>query len=292
MADPLRGEGETLAVAPYFDVLLQRIRSGDERARVAFGRHVHWGCWPEPERADGSPQDYADAAERLCRKVCDAAGVRDGMRVLDVGCGLGGTVASLNERFSGLDLVGVNIDPRQLASRRETVRPMNGNRLSLRRGGCLRSALRAGIVRRCPRGRVHLPLPEPGGLPARGVVGAGTGRSAGAVRLYPAPPVAADAEDPRGRARRGHAPELRQVDLLCPLEQYRALAEEAGLVPITARTSTSRPCRPMRSCADQRAWSDRPTARCHERATVRLENVCRLGLLSYTILSLSRPNVA
>src|SRR3954467_4300097 len=101
-------------VAPYFDVLLRRLADGDPRAAEAFGRHVHWGYWPDPDAADGTPADYARAAERLCRKVCDAAGVRDGMRVLDVGCGIGGTIASLNERLRDVEFVGVNIDPRQL----------------------------------------------------------------------------------------------------------------------------------------------------------------------------------
>jgi cyclopropane fatty-acyl-phospholipid synthase-like methyltransferase len=33
---------------------------------------------------------------------------------VDVGCGFGGTIASLNEHFSDLQLTGVNIDLRQL----------------------------------------------------------------------------------------------------------------------------------------------------------------------------------
>src|SRR5687768_13614866 len=100
-------------VAPYFDVLLERLDEGDARACTAFGRHVHWGWWPDPDQASGTPEDYAAAAERMCHKVCAAAGVGEGMRVLDVGCGLGGTIASLNERFSDLDMVGVNIGPCQ-----------------------------------------------------------------------------------------------------------------------------------------------------------------------------------
>src|SRR5262249_40386438 len=94
---------------------------------TAFARHVHWGYWPDPAAADGSAEDYARAAERLCRRVCAAAAVRDGLRVLDVGCGFGGTLASLNERFDGLHMVGVNIDLRQLDRARLLVRPSPGN---------------------------------------------------------------------------------------------------------------------------------------------------------------------
>ena len=107
---------------PYFDALFERFAAGDRAATVAFGRHVHWGYWPDPDAADGTPEDYARAAEELCRRVCDAAPVTGGMRVLDVGCGFGGTVASLNERFRDLDMVGVNIDPRQLARAAELVK--------------------------------------------------------------------------------------------------------------------------------------------------------------------------
>jgi SAM-dependent methyltransferase len=50
-----------------------------------------------------------------------------------VGCGLGGTLALLDQTFSGLDLVGVNIDERQLERARVNVRPREdaGNRVEL-----------------------------------------------------------------------------------------------------------------------------------------------------------------
>src|SRR5678815_643309 len=114
---------------PYFDILLSEIRRGKRDIRRAFGRHVHWGYWDRtdgPIRAgatafptairSGTPsmEDFAAAAERLARRVCDTGGARNGERVLDVGCGFGGTIGSLNDRFSRLDLVGLNIDGRQL----------------------------------------------------------------------------------------------------------------------------------------------------------------------------------
>ena len=58
---------------PYFDALFARLEAGDPAATAAFGRHVHWGYWADPESADGSGEDYARAAEALCRAVCDAA---------------------------------------------------------------------------------------------------------------------------------------------------------------------------------------------------------------------------
>ena len=114
---------------PYFDGLLEQIRQGDSDVIAAFGRHVHWGYWGDPAKADGSVADFARAAEELSRRVCDAAGVKDGMRILEVGCGFGGTLGSLNDRFSNLELVGLNIDDRQLARAREQVQPRNNNRV-------------------------------------------------------------------------------------------------------------------------------------------------------------------
>ncbi len=120
---------KTKVQLPYFDRLFEQFRKGNPDALLAFGRHAHWGYWDYPAVADGSVADFASAAERLCRRVCDAGRVGDGLRILDCGCGFGGTIASLNERFSSVQLVGVNIDPRQLARAREQVKPRTGNQI-------------------------------------------------------------------------------------------------------------------------------------------------------------------
>ena len=104
----------SLGNLPYFDCILDSLRNGDAEVAVAFARHVHWGFWDDAARADGSLDDFANATERMSRQVIAAGGVCDGQRVLDVGCGFGGTLADLNQRFAGLDLVGLNIDVRQL----------------------------------------------------------------------------------------------------------------------------------------------------------------------------------
>ena len=54
--------------------------------------------------------DFAEAGERLTDLVIDAAHIADGMRVIDCGCGIGGTTGVINERFSRVRLTGVNID--------------------------------------------------------------------------------------------------------------------------------------------------------------------------------------
>jgi ubiquinone/menaquinone biosynthesis C-methylase UbiE len=114
---------------PYFDILLERLDRGIPALDLAFGRHVHWGYWPRPQEAEKTPEDFAAAAELLSKKVYAAAQVRPGLKILDAGCGFGGTLASLNENFSPLDLTGLNIDPRQIARAESKVRPRPGNSL-------------------------------------------------------------------------------------------------------------------------------------------------------------------
>ena len=84
--------------------------------------------------ADGSLADCAAAAERLCRLVCGAAAVADRDAVLDAGCGFGGTVDSLNGLLSGVDLVGLTIDSRQLQRASSRVLPRVDNRISWQAG--------------------------------------------------------------------------------------------------------------------------------------------------------------
>lgn len=114
---------------PYFDALLALLDENNPVLELAFGHHVHWGYWPEPAAADRSPEDFAAAAEALSALVYGAAGVADGMAVLDAGCGFGGTIGSLNTRFSDLAITGLNIDPRQLARARRRLTPRAGNSL-------------------------------------------------------------------------------------------------------------------------------------------------------------------
>jgi cyclopropane fatty-acyl-phospholipid synthase-like methyltransferase len=70
--------------------------------------------------------------------------VVDGEAVLDAGCGFGGTVDSLNGRLSGMDLVGLNIDPRQLQRASSRVVPRLDNRIRWQTGDACAMPLSAG----------------------------------------------------------------------------------------------------------------------------------------------------
>jgi ubiquinone/menaquinone biosynthesis C-methylase UbiE len=119
---------------PYFDILLDNFEKGKADVTKVFGRHVHFGYWENPDNADGSIDDFALAAEKLSQRVCDAGGAKDGLKILDCGCGFGGTIASLNDRFSPVQLFGLNIDPRQLERAREQVKPQNQNTIEFVQG--------------------------------------------------------------------------------------------------------------------------------------------------------------
>jgi ubiquinone/menaquinone biosynthesis C-methylase UbiE len=108
--------------------ILDDINSGEkEEAEILWQRHLHWGYWADPSTADGTVEDYAAASERLAQMHFDVAAIKDGMRVLDCGCGVGGAIDSMDERFSDVDLVGLNIDARQLEVARRRVHASPGN---------------------------------------------------------------------------------------------------------------------------------------------------------------------
>ncbi|NEO26359.1 MAG: SAM-dependent methyltransferase, partial [Kamptonema sp. SIO4C4] len=79
---------------PYFDWILNGLEAGDPDVKIAFGRHIHWGYWPHPSEATGTPEDFRQAAEQLTQKVYSAAHVSDGQAILDVEYRFGGAIAS------------------------------------------------------------------------------------------------------------------------------------------------------------------------------------------------------
>jgi SAM-dependent methyltransferase len=111
---------------PYLDLLLEGRRREDPRAHV-FERFMHWGYWENPRDATGEIVDYSQAMDRLNRQVLSMAEFRDHQAVLDAGCGVGGTLASINESWGGMSLTGLNIDPRQIAVARGAVQAKDGN---------------------------------------------------------------------------------------------------------------------------------------------------------------------
>ncbi|WP_269724424.1 class I SAM-dependent methyltransferase [Pseudofrankia inefficax] len=94
--------------------MLLENRSQGDRTADAFSRHIHWGLWPRLRGTGIRGRSVVAAQERLDDTVAGGALISDGMTVLDVGCGFGGTLGRLSERLPSARLVGVNIDHRQL----------------------------------------------------------------------------------------------------------------------------------------------------------------------------------
>jgi SAM-dependent methyltransferase len=133
---------------PYVDFVLAETRAGNERVAEAWHKDMHWGYWANPDAPDRSVAGYARAQDELTRQHFRDAAIASGQRVADVGCGLGGTLALLDQTFSGLDLVGVNIDDRQLERARANLTPRtgSGNRIELVLGDACDLPLASGSV--------------------------------------------------------------------------------------------------------------------------------------------------
>lgn len=128
---------------PYFGALIAAFRAG--RA----GRHAHLGWWDQPPPAGWwrTPGAFTQAQARLDQQLLALAGLDDGQCVLDVGCGLGATLAAVDAHHRGMRLLGLNVDARQLALCAGLV-PRPGNQLAWLQADALALPLAAGRVDR------------------------------------------------------------------------------------------------------------------------------------------------
>ena len=97
------------AASPQFPVEIEHIREHYDRLsglyRLFWGEHLHHGYW------DGD-QSPAQAQIRLMERLAETAEVPSGSRVLDIGCGLGGSAFWLAKKF-GCRVTGLTISPVQ-----------------------------------------------------------------------------------------------------------------------------------------------------------------------------------
>ena len=115
----------------YFEPLLEGFRRGQT------GRWVHLGHWDHPQAAGGERAEFGRAQARLDEILLEMADLHPGQSVLDVGCGLGATLQTINTHMIGMALTGLNIDARQLELCRG-IETANGNRLSWEEGDACR----------------------------------------------------------------------------------------------------------------------------------------------------------
>lgn len=117
----------------YFDTLIEKFDENPE-LEEAFGKHIHWGYWENPASATGTLMDFAIAANNLSKLVIKTAEIKDGISLLDAGCGFGGTISLLNETFHNLKLFGVNIDNAQVERAKKVITPENNNNIEFING--------------------------------------------------------------------------------------------------------------------------------------------------------------
>lgn len=113
---------------PYFDLLIGERQAGGETGQL-WEHQVHWGYWEDRKAAKGTRADYIAAMEQMNSVLLEAGKVADGQRLLDVGCGFGGTIQQINAGHSDMQLTGLNIDPRQLAAAEAQTEAAHGNRI-------------------------------------------------------------------------------------------------------------------------------------------------------------------
>ena len=80
--------------------------------RLVWGPHIHHGLWPDGEPETAAPTlSPRDAQDALTDTLASAGEVRPGDRVLDVGCGMGGSsirlARGLDCRVTGITLSGL-----------------------------------------------------------------------------------------------------------------------------------------------------------------------------------------
>jgi len=126
---PEQQSGQRKPALPYFDLLIDERQDGGEVGQL-WENQVHWGYWEDPKTAVGTRADYIAAMQLMDRVLMGAAKVADGQKLLDAGCGFGGTIGQINAAYSNMDLTGLNIDPRQLAAAESQITPISGNRTS------------------------------------------------------------------------------------------------------------------------------------------------------------------
>lgn len=106
------------------DHVAEQAGRADLRARDEL--FIHLGHWDtlSPGAAD---EDLRAAQRRLDEHLVRLADVRDGLAILDVGCGFGGTIGTIDAAARDLSLVGLNVDRRQLEIAAANVRARPGS---------------------------------------------------------------------------------------------------------------------------------------------------------------------
>src|SRR5262249_52529756 len=194
------------------------------------------------------------------------------------GCGFGGTLASLNVRFSDLDMVGVNIDARQLDRAAAMVRPQRGNRVRFVCADACDLPLPSAVfdVVLAVESVFHfLSRADFFAHAARVLVPGGMLVLSDLVPTEDALPLLREFDTAADEATRfTYGP----IDVLWTLDAYRELAADTGLelVHVDDIGAGTLPTYPFLR-KHLRTWPNADEARLFDRATATLQKACQKG---------------
>lgn len=109
----------TAQIARFWDQI-------SEAWRMVWGEHIHHGYYEAGEAL--SPKA---AQERLIEELCKLLQIEEGSKILDVGCGMGGSSLFLNTKYHA-DVTGITLSPRQVAIATQAAQDRQLNNISFR----------------------------------------------------------------------------------------------------------------------------------------------------------------
>lgn len=269
---------------PYFSRLLEKLRDEDEAIGTAFGKHVHWGYFADSEQTAVSASDYGQAAEQMCLKLIDLAGIEDGQSILDVGCGFGGTISCLNEQFSRAEIVGVNIDAQQLQRAVASLSPRADNRIEFVLADAARLPLPDDSFDHvlCVESIFHFDRPKFFSEVARVLRPGGSLTLSDFVPDQQAVRFLQDSDlvnNPAVQSSYG------AVDMSWSVSRYEETASQSGLSlnnTIDVSTHSLPTYDFLRTCVQR--WEDKSEGKQFQRATNLLEQATRRGFIAYLLM--------
>ena len=269
---------------PYFTRLFNKLDEDDSEISVAFGKHVHWGLFPQPDLQSVAAADYDRAAEAMCLKMLELAGIQDGTSILDIGCGFGGTMSCLNMRYSRVEILGLNIDRKQVATAAESIEPRSGNRIGFVVADAAQIPLVEGAVdyALCVESVFHFDRLRFMYEVSRLL------RSGGSLTLsdfVPDESAAVLIKEMKLSNNSSVQSAYGEIDISWPLTKYKEAASQCGL-SLSRSIDVSQFTLPtyafLGKCIED--WEDKPGARKFRRATNLLEHATRRGFISYQLM--------
>jgi tocopherol O-methyltransferase len=110
----MRRTGEISRAATTLDDIREHYDSLSPLYHTFWGEHIHHGYWRGDESA-------AVAQENLIKELATRARISEGDRVLDVGCGLGGSSMFLAREYGAM-VRGITLSPKQVSVARDQAR--------------------------------------------------------------------------------------------------------------------------------------------------------------------------